>query len=169
MIAILIGLTLIGGLLLQSTVLVHFRLFGVQPDLMLTLAVLLALLRGSEKGMLAGLFAGLLKDMVSGGIIGLDAIPMMVVGGLTGAMECRVFKDNPLVPVVVVFCATVLEGILRFLIEASLGWTVSMGVAIFGLVIPAAVYNSLVGLLIYGSVRKFNRYLMKYRPAQRWV
>jgi len=97
------------GLLLQTTILHSLRFDPAVPDLLLVLCVHLGLRRHTA-GAAAGAFVlGYLEDSVSGGAIGLNAFGMCVVFLLVYLTSRRLWVDNILSRVVVVFLASVVK------------------------------------------------------------
>lgn len=155
---LLFGLVII-ALILQSTVLELVR-FYVKPDLVLILVVFFALLQGTRQGFLLGLAVGLLEDLLIGRYLGLHSLTMALTAGTVGLLEDKVFKENLLVPVIVVFGATLLRGGLL------LGVTLLAGVRVvslktgIGLAFMEACYNALLVPIFYrcffSCYRRFN-------------
>lgn len=143
-----------GAVVLQSTLADKLSFQGVKPDLVLLVAITLGLLRGPGAGAGYGAAAGFLQDLLVGRYLGLHALTHGLVGGVGGAFERHVFKENPLVPLIACLTASVLHGLLTYGLLVLLGppWPFSQA---WGEVIwPAALYNALLGPLVYWSLLK---------------
>ncbi|MHB9093642.1 MAG: rod shape-determining protein MreD [Eubacteriales bacterium] len=149
------------GLVLQATLFSHLTVAGVKPDLVLVLLVFYALLHGPMEGALMGLAGGLLQDLMFGQNIGMNTLAKLVTGYLFGALEKKIYKENVLVPMVVLFLATFLNEtvlyILRFFShvpgptgESSINYLASVKNIFFS----TAVYNSCLAPFIYGRFYK---------------
>lgn len=71
---ILIFLTIILNLVLQSTILPYFEIIGKVPNTGLIIVVIIALAKGRYYGGLFGMLIGLLQDMLFSTTIGVNAI-----------------------------------------------------------------------------------------------
>ena len=60
--------------LIQSTFLDYLRIEGIKPDILLCLVIFIGLYAEKSFSLKAGLFAGVLKDVLSGGIFGLNIL-----------------------------------------------------------------------------------------------
>ena len=145
----LLFLMVIIALILQSTLLELVR-FYVKPDLILIIVVFVALLRGSREGFLFGLAAGFLEDLLAGRYLGLFSLAMSLTGGAAGFLEDKVFKENLLVPIIVVFGATLLRGFFLLGISGLAGTKVLALKTGMGLAFMEACYNALLVPLFYG-------------------
>ena len=75
--------------------------FGGRLNLLIAVVAGVALYYGTWVGMLTGLCTGLLADIVLGHVLGLSAVPLVLIGFFTGQLERRVYRDAFLVPVFV--------------------------------------------------------------------
>ncbi|MBE3586205.1 MAG: rod shape-determining protein MreD [Thermoanaerobacter sp.] len=146
------------ALLLQVTVVDLIRIRGVVPDLVFILVVFYAFWKGQREGTFWGFVAGLLEDLVSGHYWGLNAISMAAAGYLVGWFETRLYKESRLVMMVLTFLATVAGQLIYYLLLIYLQVVISPGVALTGVILPAAAYNALLSALIY---RRFYRMYLR--------
>lgn len=93
--------------LIQSAWLVRLQVWGAVFDPLLPLVVAIGIFRGSEAGAAAGVFAGLLADLLGGATLGLHGLSQMVVGYVAGVFERSIYLEDPLLPAVATFAATV--------------------------------------------------------------
>ncbi len=106
---VLFSLMALAALLVQTTVLPQ-ALFGrSSPDLLLILCVYLALRRHSVGGALGAFGLGYLQDTFSGSTVGLNAFGMSVVFLLIYMTSRRLWVDNVVSQVAVVFLASVVK------------------------------------------------------------
>lgn len=100
------------GLLLQSTVL-HGLVFGrVVPDVLLVLCVYLGLHQHTVTGSFGAFALGYLEDAASGSPAGLNACGMLVVFVIVYLTCRRLWVDNVVSKVVLVFLASVIKAIV---------------------------------------------------------
>lgn len=146
-------LILTGALLLsiclQSTFFARFNLFGVAPDLVLVIVVSHALLYGPISGSLWGLVGGLFLDLASGGILGINILLKTALGFGIGLFERTVFKDNLLVPTILVVFATLANETISYLILTALGWRGQLGSYFIFTVIPLLLQHMILTFPVY--------------------
>lgn len=106
---LLFTLVAIAALLLQTTVLPQALLGRASPDLVLIVCVYLALYRHSAGGAAAAFGLGYLQDAFSGSAMGLNAFGMSLVFVFIALTSRRLWVDNTLSRVVVVFVAAVIK------------------------------------------------------------
>lgn len=150
--------------LLETTVSGFLSIQGVHPNLLLGTVVSLGLLFGPEVGLLSGALAGLLLDVEFGRYVGLQLLTLALPGLLVGLAEQRVIKESLLLPLVAGLVASLLSQGLTVLIMAFFGWQAPVLTTLRTSVLPAAVYNAIVTLLIYGRIYRLYKYL---RPDPR--
>ena len=150
------GLIVISGLLIQLTILNLFALQGLKPDLMFVIVLVFALSEGAEEGAVVGFFSGILQDIFSVGLLGVHALIKTVTGFISGILRERIFAEHILfvVPLITLF-ATIVKGVLMFLVLRAfdmelnnLFWSIKQ------VIIPEALYNSLLSPFIYLGVKK---------------
>jgi rod shape-determining protein MreD len=78
---ILAGLIL---LIIQSTLLSRFNLFGIKPDLIVLFIVGRSLTEGPCSGVVWGFIFGLLADTMGSGLLGLGALTYSIAGFVAG-------------------------------------------------------------------------------------
>lgn len=147
---------LIIGLILQITLFSHFTINNVKPDILLTIVVVISLLSGSKYGILAGFFAGTLQDLYLGGVLGIYTIIKMSLGGLTGFVEGHFFKENYLLAPAAVFTVTFIHHMLVILLSEKMIFNINLWQALRTIVIPEALYNAVLGLIIYYILYKLH-------------
>lgn len=154
---LILSVILFLSLTLETTLFDQLTFYGVKPDLLLILILFYALFRGSVSGAKIGFFYGLAEDLLLGRFVGLNAATKMLIGYLVGLGERRFFKDNLILPVLLVFGGT----LLSHLLYVSL-FTLISGYGQFVLfrqyALPLAIYNVIMGIFIY---RPFSKFLMK--------
>jgi rod shape-determining protein MreD len=97
------------ALLLQTTVLPLAAIGRATPDLLLIICVYLGLHQHSVAGAFGAFVLGYLQDTFSGSVIGLNAFGMCLVFILVYLTSRRLWVDNAISKVVLVFLASVLK------------------------------------------------------------
>ncbi len=103
-------------IILQSTILTNISVYGIKPDFVLIMIILLSNYSGKIKGQLLGFSSGLVEDFLSLSPLGFNALIKMVIGYFGGATSGKIFLDPIVVPIIFVFIGTFLKSILSFLL-----------------------------------------------------
>lgn len=149
------------SLILQSTLFTHLKIAGVKPDLVLIFVVLYAFLNGPREGAVIGLTGGLVQDLLFGQYIGLNAVTKLFIGFVFGYLERKIYKENLLIPMLVVFSGTIASEALLYFFRLSVISMAGVSGPIEKTILVMAIYNSFLTLFIY---RKF------YKSSQRgWL
>ena len=141
-------ITILAVLTLQVTVLDYFRVAGVKPDLVLLVVIFNSFRQGSKNGALWGFAAGLLVDISTGGYFGLNALVLAASGYLGGEAKTGLYLNSGIRVAVVTLAVSMAAGVFQYLLLAFSGVFVSPWLALVGIIIPGAIYNTLVALLI---------------------
>lgn len=147
---------------IQSTWLAALHLPAqVTPDLVLIMAISYGLLRGPDTGLLFGLGAGLFMDLVSGGLIGVQALSKMAAGFFAGFMEKNIFKDNLLVPVIAAFVGTLVCESFNILMYMAFNSNYHFFNTFFLAILPLAFFNALLAPVVYHLLLRMERHFNK--------
>jgi rod shape-determining protein MreD len=143
--------------LLQSTLLPQLQVLGVQPDLVLLVVVSWSLLRGSEEGMVWALIGGLALDVLSSAQLGVNTLPLLLIGFLTGLWQRGLVRLEVLVPLGAIPIATlVYQGAMVALLKL-LGWPGTWQAAFRYAILPTTLVNTLLMPLVYILMRWIHR------------
>jgi rod shape-determining protein MreD len=120
--AAVIGLVAGFGLLLQTT-LFHALPFGFHPspDILVIICVFLGLHRHTVGGVIGAFLLGYVQDAVSGTAAGLNAFGMVVVYVLVYLTCRRLWVDNVVSKVVLVFLASCIKALAVLSVSALFG------------------------------------------------
>ncbi len=148
---------LLGALVLQVMIAPHIALFGVTPNLLLLVVITLAFVEGSSDGAAAGFAAGLLMDLLSTGPIGAWALVMSVTGYLSGSLKQNLFAEGWLAPVTVGAVAALVADFAYLVVVTVIGVGPAFWASLGRLVLPRAVYNAALVILVYPWLARFLR------------
>lgn len=159
-----VGALLVVALAVQSTVLTRLTLFGVVPQLLFVVVVVLAYLDGERVGVVVGFVAGLLLDLqLPESIMGLTALVYTLVGYAVGHLRHYAPSGSVWTPVSIVAIASAVVEAGYALLAIMLGeqW-VSAGdtVRIAALVV---LYNTLLTPFAFPLVK---RVADRFRPER---
>jgi len=105
---------------LQTSLFTPFALAGAKPDLLLTLAIFLALYGDEEEWPLRFWLLGLFKDVLSVGPLGLHAFTFAIAAIAAGKLRREIFRDHPINRALVVFFAALLANGTAAILQAVL-------------------------------------------------
>ena len=140
---------LLTGLVLQMTVLPRYLLDPFQPNLIIILVVYLGLKMPHRMAGLAAFTLGILQDSFSGIYLGMNAFSYLCIYTVLSGLADRLYTDNRVLLVIVVFVATVASALLNLLMLVV--FSVSKGVyaSLLPALIPQALVNALVASLLF--------------------
>lgn len=130
--------------LLQSTIVSHFRIWGVFADLPLLVVVSWGIVRGPRDGLVWGFVAGVMLDLLSGAPFGAATFSLVVVGALSGMGRATVFRSQIALPMITALLATVIYDIIFLIVVWISGYPVFWLDSILHLALPSAVLNAIL-------------------------
>lgn len=136
-------------ILIQTTILDYFKVFGVKPNLIFVFVVTVALLRGSMEGAVTGFFTGLTWDIFSGKVIGFYTLLCLYLGLVTGSVNRRLYRENIFVVIFFTFVSTILFESAVFFFGVFIKGQWSFIYPFKTVIFPEAVYNATVSVFIY--------------------
>jgi len=140
---------LVAAVILQVALAPQIAVFGVVPNLIFLVVVTLALVKGPVAGGICGFAGGLLFDLLGTSMVGPYALVLTLVGYLAGMLTANMFAEGWLLPVTVVAIASVATEIAYSIVLAVLGSGATAWTNVVTLMIPAAVYHTVLVVLAY--------------------
>ena len=160
---VFVGLSIVIGYVLQSTVLGMIPYLNVVPNLMLIVTMTFAVLRGRREGMAVGLACGLLQDIGGGGLIGFYALIYLYIGYVNGLLSRFLTEDLLLVPlglcIVDELFYSVYVYVFQFLLQRRLDFTVYFT----GTIMSELVITLITTIFVYGLLMYLNGKLTAYQ------
>ena len=146
---------------LQTTVLRGLEVFNVIPNLLLSAVVCFGILYGDYNALTIGVICGLILDVIGGRGVGINGLLCALVAYACVSISDSLFNNHVFVAMVFVLVLSIpyelITYILYFAIWGRGGWVF----AIFCKILPTAVYNFLVTLLVYPVVKQLARLRMQ--------
>lgn len=142
-------LLVITAFLLQTVVVPHIRIFGVQPDLILVVVVCFALAEGQLFGATFGFVGGFLEDLLMAEYMGFNMLTKTIVASLAGLLKGYGRPEGAFLPVVTVFGASILSQVTFALLAFLFGETAIFRAIFTWLIFPTALYNALFTPFVY--------------------
>lgn len=146
---IVIAAVLVVGVLLETTMVSRMAIFGVSPDLMLSIIVSYSILRGDTEGAIAGLTGGLLMDVALGQAMGLFAMLGLLVGYFAGKPFRDFYRESYLLPMFITGILAVVYGFVLYMFNTLTIAYVNMLIHMVTVVLPVAVYTMIVSIVVY--------------------
>ncbi|MCX6639605.1 MAG: rod shape-determining protein MreD [bacterium] len=139
---ILAGLVL---LIVQSTLLSRFNLFGIKPDLVVLFVVGRSLAEGPSAGVVWGFAFGLLLDAMSSGLLGLGALTYSLAGFLAGQIAPSRGQSRLSYLMALALAALLSFGIFMYFSEPieDIGWLTPLLLR----ALPSAILTWILGLI----------------------
>lgn len=139
----------------QPTLMNGIEIFGVSPDLFIVFTVCSAMLRGGSNGAVCGFVFGLVLDMLTGRLIGINAVLYMYAGFLTGILNERyISTESSFANAVFVFASSLVCGVLYFTVYNGAWSDIRFFTAFLRTILPKAVYSAVVGFVLFVPLKK---------------
>jgi len=152
---VFLGCSLLLVFILQLAVIPQFKILGVQPDLILVLAVVVAVQDGPVEGAIIGFIGGMMLDLASHQVVGVGAFSKALAALFAGLLKDFFMTYSILLPVLLVFLASIFELSLHQLALMMLGQEQLPPFKLVGLVLPAALFNVLTVFVVYTILKRF--------------
>ncbi len=124
-----------------------------RPNLVFLVVATVAFLAPLEEGLGWALAGGILLDLFSGGPMGLSALTLMAVVPLAHGFSRPVFRGQLIMPALVAAAGTFLMEGVRGILLMALQYPVDWNAAFRQLILPEALWNTVVMLLLYPLLR----------------
>ncbi len=148
---------LFAAAVLQAALAPYLSIGPVVPNFLLLVVVTIALVEGPTAGAAVGFSAGLIFDLLGSGPVGPMIIVLTLTGYLAGLMHENMFAEGWLLPLSVLAIASLSAEVAYGLILILLGADIPFWWTFFTRMLPAAVYNTALALLIYPWLARFLR------------
>ncbi len=148
-----IGL-LLAAWIIQATLVPHIAIKTAKPDLILIIIATYAFLEGPSVGAVTGFFGGLLKDLITVGGAGINVLTMTIVGYLSGLFERNLFGSRSFLAMMIMFVVSLFSQLLYALALFIFGEPIDLWLSIRYVILPSAVYTSLLTLLFFSYLVK---------------
>lgn len=159
-------LVILFAFLLQTTVFRSLELADVVPNLLLVVTVSYAFLRGRTSGIITGFFCGLLLDMMYGSVIGLYAFIFMTVGFIIGFCPRIYFRENLLLPTILIAISDLLYGVFYYITEFLMRGRLHFGFFFIHRILPEMVYTVIAGIVFFRILASLEKLVVVQRKEE---
>ena len=166
---IIIGAVLVVGVLLETTVASRIAVFGIAPDIMLSIIVSYSILRGDVEGAAAGITGGLLMDVALGQAMGLFAMLGLLVGYFAGKPFRDFYRESYLLPMFITGAVAVVYGLALYMFNTLTIAYVGMFAHMAAVILPMAVYTMVVSIIVYRILYAVNYLVELFEKRRRKV
>lgn len=111
----------LAAFLLQSTVLIHFSVLGIAPNLVLCLVARMSFLYEKPYGMVMGIVFGLLLDLCFGPVIGVAALSLFLTALALGFLRGYLYQESVISMFFAALISTVIYEAVYFICLLVLG------------------------------------------------
>jgi len=148
---------ILAAALLQAGLAPYLAIGGVVPNFLLVVVVTLALVEGPAAGASAGFAAGLIFELLGSGPVGPMVLVLTVTGYMAGLLHENMFAEGWLLPLTVLAIASIASTLAYGLMLDLLGAGGPFVLTFFTKILPEALYDTALGLLIYPWLARFLR------------
>lgn len=148
---------------LQTILFPNLAIGGIVPNILLILTVSTAYMQGKLKGLYMGLICGLITDVLCGSLLGLYGIVYMVIGYLNGTAYRIYYRDDYVMPVLLIGVSNFVSGFCVYVFEFLLKGKLDVGYYLRRIIIPEMLYTVLVSIVLYKLIHTIHNKL------ERWV
>jgi len=148
---------IVGAIVAQVMIAPHITLLGAVPSFPVLVVITLAIVEGPEAGAISGFAAGLALDLLGASPVGVWTLVLVVVGYVAGLLQENLFAEGWLMPVTVAVVAGLLAEFSYLIVLEILGSGPAFWRAVWTVVLPRGVYNTVLALLLYPWLARFLR------------
>ena len=150
----LLALVLIIAFYLDTTLFNTVNLYGLRPDVTLTVIVSLGVLWGGAPAAAIGFGIGLLTDIFFNKIVGLSALTYMLTGVLSGFFYHKFYADNLVIPTAVAAAAVFFKMHVFFIAVAIIGARPNYLLTFAAHILPCTLLTAGLAVLMHLFLKK---------------
>lgn len=124
---------------------------GIKPDFLLIIIIFFAFKHSAFESVIIGFIGGILQDSLSGVPLGTNAFTKLIIGLIASGIK-KVYPENLISMLLSIFVFTIIQSLLIFALQSI--FVISLGISTMNRVLLIALYNTIIGLLIFRIVRK---------------
>lgn len=148
---------LLAGIILQVALAPHIAVFGVVPNIIFLVVVIVALTQGPVAGGVTGLAGGLVFDLLGASIVGPYGLVLAVVGYFAGMLSANLFAEGWLLPVTVVAVASLSAEVAYGIVLTVMGTGIGFWHSLVTVMLPGALYQTVLAVIAFPLLARFLR------------
>lgn len=152
---VIVAVGAVVAVLLQVVLAPNIALFSAVPNFLLAYALVVAIARASKNGVLLPFVLGMLFDLMGGGPVGAMAFLLVLASFAASRVFSVLNNDTLFMPLTILVASTLAVEMLYGLFLAWFGLDVSLLQAFVYRGLPCALYDAVVGLVLYPIVSRF--------------
>ncbi len=133
-------------------------LFGVKPNLILILVIVVSLWYGIYKGTIFAFIIGFITDIIFGNTSGMFLISYTLTGAITGLINYNYRRENKISLVYVTLISTAIFEVIQYMEYLFLTHTYSSILYFIRQIILASILNTIIVFIIYRLIYKVVEY-----------
>ena len=150
---------------IQTSLLSAFSVSGVTLDLALIIAVYFGVLSRGDRGIWAGFFIGLFQDFLSGSLLGINTLSKSLIGFTFSTIKDKLMVVG-FVPIsLILFASSIFDGLIYYVVATALLQAQIPFSFLFNTLPIYAMYNALVGPILFFFINWSRKRLSKKFPA----
>jgi len=135
--------------LIETTWLKSISVMDVTPNLTLLMVIYFAITEGEERAMFTGALGGMFQDVARSAVLGHHVLCLVIVGYASGRIATRLVTEHPAVKAGLVFCASIVFGLLQILVQYVQDPGLEAMHNIIARVVPGAFYTALFTPILF--------------------
>ncbi|WP_138204028.1 rod shape-determining protein MreD [Haloimpatiens lingqiaonensis] len=138
-------------LILDNTVIPFINIKEFYPSLLFIFAISYSIAEDENSAIQIGILSGVLQDIYFQGFFGINCFVNMILCFLASQIGKVIFKEKKLIPILTIFAASILKGVLIYSFSYVLKFYMEPAKIIF-----TSIYNMLIGIFVYAYVYKLS-------------
>ncbi|MBQ0001872.1 MAG: rod shape-determining protein MreD [Clostridiales bacterium] len=157
---LVLAVTILATILLQSTLVPQIAIGSIKPNLIVIFCISMGLMRGRKAGLWTGFFTGLFMDFFYGSVFGVYALIYMYVGYLSGYACMVLYDDDIKVPLFLAGAGDLFYNVAVYVLLFLLRGRLGVSTYLFRIIIPEMFYTLLLTFPVYRIYYFINYRLM---------
>jgi len=146
-------------IVLQSTLLAPIKIGSFSPDFNLILIIIIAMLSDVKGGSIFALGNGYLMDVLSGGLIGVNALSRLSIYAAIRGTTNNIYYQQIPVLLIVIFLSTIFSWFFIWVVIKT-NSEIDLSVSLYVILKQGAI-NTLIGLPLYLMIKKIHERIQK--------
>lgn len=142
-------------ILMQTTFSNAITFWGIKANLILVLVICISITDGPITGAIFGFILGLFADFYGSGLFSFNSITFTLLGAGCGFLRKKYFVGNHYVASSITLIASLIYGILFYLLCVHMRYDSAVFFSIFRRVLPECFFNTVSAVIIYPFVHIF--------------